>query len=103
LHVFQHREREAWAEWRVSFAREPSGYCILTVRFVVLFHEYEWVVLDVAEILDIRSRTRSGSTKQRGDGYGLLDSPVVPVLLQQFVAVEEPRIEATHVAICETS
>ena len=87
----------------MSFAREPSGYCILTVRFVVLFHEYEWVVPDVAEILDIRSRTRSGSTKQRGDVCGLLDSPVVSVLLQQFVAVEESRIEATHVAICETS
>ena len=103
LHVFQHRERETWAGWRVSFAREPSGYRILTVRFVVLFHEYERVVLDVAEVLDIRSRRQSGSIEQRGDGCDLLDSPVVSVLLQQLVVVEKSRVEPTHVAICETS
>ena len=63
LHVFQHRERETWAGLWVSFAREPSSYRILTVRLVVLFHEYKRVVLDVAEVLDIRSRTRSESIK----------------------------------------
>jgi hypothetical protein len=65
----------------------------------VFFHEYERVVLDVAEVLDIRPRTPSGSTEQRGDDHDLLDTPVVSVLLQQLVAVEEPRIEPTHVTI----
>jgi len=87
----------------VRFTREPSGYRILTVRFVVLFHEYERVVLDVAEVLDIRSRTQSGSTKAKRSRYDLLDSPVVSVLLQQLVAVEKSRVEPTHVTIRETS
>ena len=87
----------------MSFVRVPSDYRILTVRFVVLLHIYERVVLDVAEVLNLRSETRSGSTKQRGDGRGLLDSPVVSVLLQQLVAVEESGVEPTHVAIWETA
>ena len=69
----------------------------------MLFHVYERVVLDVAEVLDIRSKTRSGPTKKERHDCALLYSPVVSVLLQQLVVVEEPRVEATHVAICETA
>jgi len=42
------------------------GCRTLTVRFVMFLHEYERVVLDVAEVLDVRPTTPSGSTKARG-------------------------------------
>lgn len=37
---------------------------MLTVRFVVFFHEYERVVLDVAEVLDIRPMKTSEPTER---------------------------------------
>jgi len=38
-------------------------------------------------------------TQASRDDHDSLDAPVISVLLQQFVAVEEPRIEPTHVTI----
>ena len=40
---------------------------MLTVRLVVFFHEYKRVVLDVAEVLDVRPSSWSGSFKQGGN------------------------------------
>ena len=64
LHIFQHRKCETWTPWWVSFVRGLFTGPILTVRFVVFFHEYKRVVLDVAEVLDTRPRAPSGSTEQ---------------------------------------
>ena len=68
LHVFQHSKREAWIPWGLSFAKAFMGCQILTVRFVVFLHEYERIVFDVAEVLDVRPKTPLGSTKARGMG-----------------------------------
>ena len=65
LHVFQHRKRETWMPWRLSFAKGLMGCEVLTVSFVVFLHEYERVVVDVAEVLDVGPTTPLGPTKAR--------------------------------------
>ena len=65
----------------------------------MFFHKHERVILDVAEVLDTGPRPRSGPAKQRGDDHNSLDAPVVSVLLQQLMVIEESRVEPTHVAI----
>lgn len=51
--------------WKPSIHRH-------TVLFVLILHDQEWVVVEITEKCDIR-----------------LDSPVVLIWLEEFVAIEE--------------
>jgi hypothetical protein len=86
-------------EFMKSLARRQ-----LTVRLIVFFHENERVVVDVAEVLDVGPAAASRLLDQSKTALiSLLNTPIVSVLLHQFVAIEEPRVESTHVPIREAS
>ena len=57
----------------LSFVKDRMGNRILTVRFVVFLHEYERVVLNVAEVFDIRPREhhrdQPKSVRRGGGGW----------------------------------
>lgn len=48
----------------------------------MILHIDEWICVEVAEVLDIR-----------------LHTPVISIRLEKLMAVKEPRVESTHIAI----
>lgn len=68
----------------------------LTIDFLLILHQQERVIIDVAEKLDIRS---IGNTMNRYNRLGrlcLLHPPVISILLKEFLSVKELR-DVRHV------
>ena len=65
----------------MAYGPETQKTCI-TIFLIVVLHEEEWVVVDIAKELDTG-----------------LDTPIVIIWLQKLMSEEKSTFKSTHVAV----
>ncbi len=61
---------------------KPTDVMIRTIYFIIVLHDQEWVVVNIAKELNVRSNYELAHLRSEIGVHNLLHAPIVAIVLQ---------------------